>query len=274
MTGICNITQPALSKRIKTLEDGFGYSLFFRETEGLRLTRTGEMLLSDAKKSVIQFEKTHRLSKEMAQGERGVLDIGFGLSSIRVAPELVASFRHKHPKIKIMLEDMSSTAQIKRLFSGQLQIGFMGLPVSDEFNSLPLYEERLAVAANACQQKKLFEQGCLDSAGVESVPYLRLMPLRGPSLNSQIKKYLEHHELRPKISQETKNVQTLLALVASGAGYAIVPQSAGNITCDRVILTPLEGGFSSWQVGLVWKKNEDDPKVSLFIDNAKKTSFH
>src|SRR5690242_19542034 len=123
-----SITQPALTKQIQSLERELGGTLFTRGRHGAALTEFGTVLLPQARELVAEASAFTRRAHQLARGEAGRLTLGFGLSTIDLAPQAVAAFRRVRPEVEISLEDLPSAVQISRIRSGQLHVGFVRLP--------------------------------------------------------------------------------------------------------------------------------------------------
>ncbi|MEU4603680.1 LysR substrate-binding domain-containing protein [Kribbella sp. NPDC023972] len=240
-------SQPALTKQIQVLERRVGTVLFSRGRHGARLTPAGELLLPDAVELLERSEAFDRRAAQVAAGSEGSLAIGFGLSGIELAPRAVALFRSRWPGVSVSLDDMSSAVQCERLLAGSLQIGFVRLPVPAGLEHLRLRRDRLALAVPDGLALPRDIGGWLDGR-----PLVRLTPSRGPGLTAQIQGLCAELGCHPGVLQDSADLQTVLALVAAGAGPAVVPQSADRIAPPELRLVPLPGRAASWWIGAAW----------------------
>jgi len=242
------ISQPALTKQIQRLEDSLGAPLFERGRHGTTLTALGHSLNDEAHVLLQQVDTFWLRAQRAAQGHLGRLAIGFGLSSIELAPKWVAQFRVHFPDVEIVLDDMSSSEQITKLISGDLQLGFIRLPVPEGLSYFSLQTDQLALASPGKPGARVGFDDVTNEA------MIALLPRRGPGLARQIARFYELNGAKPKVLQYASDIQTVLSLVAAGAGRAILPLSAANIAPATVSLTPLDGDMAAcvWQVGLVW----------------------
>ncbi len=234
-------SQPALTKQIQVLERRVGSVLFSRGRHGARLTQAGELLLPDALELLDRSEAFDRRAVQVAAGSEGSLAIGFGLSGIELAPRAVALFRSRWPGVSVSLDDMSSAVQCERLLAGSLQIGFVRLPVPAGLEHLRLQRDRLALAVPSAVEVPRDVGRWLNGR-----PLVRLTPARGPGLTAQINGLYAELGCHPTVLQETADLQTVLALVAAGAGPAVVPQSAERIAPPELRLIPLPGRAATW----------------------------
>lgn len=120
---VLNITQPALSKSIKQLEQRLGVELFERLPTGVALTRYGQIFARRA--SLMEMEYRHALSEIDAakNGAAGTVRIGAGPGWIdTMLPLAVTEFQRDHPTIKFTLENGVIDTLIPRLLSGDLDV--------------------------------------------------------------------------------------------------------------------------------------------------------
>ncbi|MBI3310426.1 MAG: LysR family transcriptional regulator, partial [Serratia liquefaciens] len=210
------ITQPALSKQIQALETLLGARLFNRGRQGAQLTASGQRLYPEAQTLVGQYSQFQQRALRVVQGEAGRLAIGFGLSSFHLAPQLVAAFRLRFPEVAVGLEDLPSERQYQLLLQGELQVGFVRLPVSTPLRASALLSDRLVLAAPSA----LALQAETIMAQFNTLPLLQLTPKRGRGLSDQSLRFIAAHQLAPNVVQQAGDIQTLLALVAAGIGVA------------------------------------------------------
>lgn len=265
------MTQPALTKKIQSLENELGVHLFIRGRHGAQLTHAGMQLIDKAHEAVSGISEFRQLALNVARGKTGNLSIGFGLSGIKVAPELVADFRRSWPEINISLEDMPSAVQIDALLAGRLQLAFMRLPVEPPLTGIALKAESLVLAVPQKEKALINAQlnASTDYQAFAELPLLQLSADRGPGLNRQIARFMRFNRIEPQIVQQANDIQTLIAMVAAGIGSAIVPEAAVYIAPSGIGMIPLYGPYSGWDVGIIWNSAHQDRTRDLFIALVK-----
>ncbi len=267
------ITQPALSKQIRTLENDLGVTLFARGRHGAQLTHAGELMRGKARELVERSDALLAYAGNVAQGTTGNLALGFGISGIKIAPVMVARFRRVYPDIIVSLEDIPSSQQIAQLLSGQLQLAFMRLPVTPPLAGRRLVNESLALAV----KQKSSLAGRLDKHRdykiLDSQPLIKLLPEKGPGLYRQVAQFLAANNVVPNVVQQSRDLQTIMALVAAGVGVAIVPDSAVHIAPAGIELIALHGPYARWDMGMVWNPRLADPLRDRFIAMVDEADF-
>src|SRR5688500_10847753 len=143
-----HVSQPALSKRIRKLEARIGGPLLVRRYRDVRLTEAGRLLAERGRQLLRESEAAVALSQRAARGEAGRLRIGFGIASILgLLPDVLLRFRESYPGVHLHLRDMSTPDQIQALASGDIDVGFVRLPLADgRLVVRSILDERLVLA--------------------------------------------------------------------------------------------------------------------------------
>jgi DNA-binding transcriptional LysR family regulator len=252
------ITQPALTKQIQALERELGGTLFTRGRHGATLTEFGALLLPQARELVTAADEFTRRARHHSRGERGRLTLGFGLSTIDLAPRAVAAFRRSYPQVDVSLEDLPSTVQVDRIRTGALHAGFLRLPVGEDLHQRVLCRDRLALASTAPVPDDIAHW-----LGAQRL--VRLAQAKGPGLTAQIDRLCTAWRIHPGTLHETHDLQTVLALVAAGIGPALVPATAARIAPPTVTVTPIEDLAAVWDVGIAWYPTQHTALVANFL---------
>lgn len=257
-------TQSALTKQIQVLERQTASTLFTRGRHGAALTPAGEALLVDAVDLVRRADALAQRMERVAAGVEGVLNVGFGMSAIDVAPRAVAAFRASHPGIDIKLEDMSSAGQFAALRDGTLSVGFVRMPVPQDIAAQVIRRDQLALAIPAGETvPKPGRKGL--RAWLQNQALVRLVPARGPGLAAQTNELFLDLKCSPTTVYETSDLLTVVALVAAGAGSAVVPASASAILPDGVQLIAIDLESAVWDIGVAWLRESANPLLPLFL---------
>jgi len=148
----CNVTQPALSRAIKLLEDEFGGALFHRERRFTHLTELGRMVETYLEGVFENSRQAKQIAEQYVHLKKTPLKVGI-MSTI--APdeiiELIAAVRAHHPGVELHLCDADAASLRRRLLEGDLEAAIYALPsnVPDEdVHSLPLFQEQMVMAVH------------------------------------------------------------------------------------------------------------------------------
>src|SRR4051812_10444083 len=132
---VLHLSQPALTKQIRRLEEELGGSLFTRGRHGTQLTSLGEQFLRGARASLRDFDELLEQTRRTAAGQSGRLRIGFGFHTFELVPRVVVRLRKSVPSMELSLRDMSTAEQVAALRSERIDLGFVRLPVGEEFET-------------------------------------------------------------------------------------------------------------------------------------------
>src|SRR6202048_1438288 len=119
---LLNLSQPALTKRIRQLESEIGGALFERDRNGTRLSNIGRDLLQETRSLVRGADQLLERAKRAARGDTGNISIGFGFHTFDLVPRIVARLKKISPEVHICLRDMSTREQIAALRSMEIDV--------------------------------------------------------------------------------------------------------------------------------------------------------
>lgn len=233
-----HISQPPLTVAIRRLEEELGARLFDRESRGVRLTDAGRAALPAARATLEQAALFRNIVGQGQQGERGLISVGFVGSAIATAlPRILPAFRARYPDVDLRLEEMTSMSICTALAARQLDVGLVRLPLMDpgDFDVAVIERDRLVVALPATHRLAAGQDLALaDLAGEPLVLHGAVSVLRSVVLLA-----CQRAGFAPRIAQEATQVQTILSLVQSGLGIALVPSTMAGTAPDGVSLMPL-----------------------------------
>jgi DNA-binding transcriptional LysR family regulator len=262
------VSQPALSKQIRRLEEKVGGPLFARTRRKVELKEAGRVLLPHAERVLREAEKALAVSKEAVQGFAGTLRIGFGIASVfEILPRTIVRFRKAFPLIRLQMQDMTTPAQIESLLDARIDIGILRLPVAHaELDSLLLAREHfVAVTPKAVQYDKRKGLACLRDAPFilfDSVTFLdRAFTL------------CRRAGFTPRVVQETNEIFTILNLVRAGLGVSLLPSAALRMRVSGVKFHELRSAEAEYRIGIAWSRSSEKlTLISRFTTIARVTS--
>lgn len=242
------MTQPALTKKIQSLERMTGITLFQRGRQGAKLTEPGKQLLARTQKLLKHYDEFSEYTRRLQKGSSGKLTLGFGISSFQLAPRCVSLFREQYPDVEVSLDDIPSYVQCHMLQEGRLLAGFTREPLTEQLNFSVLIKESLVLAIpEGIKDKYQKIQSILDQYQL-----LQINPDRGRGLVEQTEKFLKENNYRGKPSPAANDIHTLLALVATGNGVALLPAGTRHFLPKGVSLIKPEGKYTKLNIGVAW----------------------
>lgn len=262
---LLNLSQPALTKQIRRMEEELGSALFERGRHGTVLSAFGRQFLDEARRVAGNFDDLLHRARNAALGEAGKLALGFGFHTLNLVPPLVVKLRALAPGIQASLRDMSSSEQVDGLRNGSLDLGFVRLPAPQEFMTLPVMKDRLALVSSPAfpLAPNTPVSACRD------MPFVTIAEARAPGFFHHMVQYCGKHGFHPRIVQQVREFSTAMALVQAGMGLAIIPESGGASTFPGMQVHPLRDKDAAWPVGAAWRRGDTNPALAKFLTLLK-----
>lgn len=265
-----HVSQPALSKRLRKLEDRIGGPLLLRRYRDVRLTEAGRLLAERGRQLLRESEAAVALSQRAARGEAGRLRVGFGIASILgLLPDVLLRFRRSYPGVQLQLRDMSTPDQIEAIGWGEIDIGFVRLPIADpRLVVRPILDERLVLATGP-------RSPWAPRVGLRSVaaePFIIIARSRSASFYDHALSVCAATGFAPRIVQEANELFTVLSLVGAGLGVSLVPRSAALMHLPNVHFRELTLPEAAWNIGVAWHRDANGvPLVQRFVEMVRAT---
>ncbi len=232
------LTQPALSRQIKALEEEIGQCLLERQAHSIRLTPAGEILLREARELLQHADLV--LERVRATGQGARLRVGYAPSLAGgILSGAVQSFVQKHPDARVELFDLSTQEMLAGLEADTLDVAITVEPerAARGLQWTPLVQVSWQLAVN--HHHPLAGRARVTPAEVAREPLLVFCQRDYPEYWDLIMGWLRERKQRPAIAGEYDGVNSLLAAVESGLGVAVVTTNAARLAPERVRLKDL-----------------------------------
>ena len=208
-----HITQPALTKSVRQLEDILGVELFERLPTGVVPTRFGEILARRAR--LMELEYRHAIAEIQAikGGTGGTINVGAGpVWAVRILPPIIAAFRRQQPKVKVKLRIGVIDTLVPALLGGELDLvcASLDFPAHPEFVKEQLVDLKHVLVARAEHPLA----GRKDIAVKELLDFPWLTLINDYVGTSRVGSFFAANELQPpRIAVETTSISAALNLV-------------------------------------------------------------
>lgn len=212
-----NRVQSNVTTRIKQLEQRLGRALFRKQGRGLVLSPEGELLLSYAQRL---FRLADEAENELKSGRAmGVLRIGSMESTAgsRLAP-LLSRFHRQHPGVVVELVTGTTGALLQRVANFEIEAAFVSEPFTPGvLSSRKVFDEELVLITgkDVAQVRR-----AADLAGMTLIAFAN-----GCSYRKRLEDWLGSSSVLPARTLEFASYQAMIACVAAGTGFAVVPRS-------------------------------------------------
>jgi DNA-binding transcriptional LysR family regulator len=267
-----HISQPPLSRAIRALEERLGVVLFARSRRRVELTPEGSRFLEEARRLIGQLERAVLELRGMASGEQGRLRIGFvSLADYGVLPGLLKSFKAARPGVALALREMLSPEQAAALAAGELDFGLLLPPVAGEagLEHAVVQRERF-VAALPSRHRLARMDAKLAVSELAGEPFVMVPRDIAPGLYDIVRGLAARAGIALNVAQEAIQMQTVVSLVSSGLGVAIVPASVANLGRRGVVYRELADRHPRLDLWLAWPRAALGAAGRDFVAHARR----
>jgi DNA-binding transcriptional LysR family regulator len=231
----CDVSQPSLSRAIKSLEAELGGDLFRREGKNTHLSELGQMVRPHLEMVCSATADAKRVSRDLMQLKTVPLKLGI-MSTI--APDeivdLIAALKAQHTGLELRLCDASAAELRDRLLAGDLEVAIYALPGEqrDETHMLPLFSEQMVIAVN--RSHRLSNAGGFPVSEMNGENYIHRMNCEFAGYADRI---LSDKGVTCTPTYWSERDDWTLAMVAAGLGFAFMP--ANSVKHPGVIGIPV-----------------------------------
>lgn len=224
---ICHVTQPALSRAIRTLEEEVGGLMFRRERSLTHLTDLGRLMKPHLEQILREADAARSTARSFLKLDNAALNLGVmcTIGPLRFAGFL-ADFHRDHPGIEIALLEGVPARLAELLAAGQLDVAVMArlAGLGERFDVQPLYRERFVIA---------FPPGHR-FAGLDAIP---VAELRGQSYlsrtncehGSDIGKLCRDKGVQLDIVYRSEREDWIQTMVMAGLGVCFLPEYSPTV---------------------------------------------
>ncbi len=269
------ISQPALSKQIRTLERQLGAPLFERDRQGVRLTPVGAALLPHAQRVLAAWDTAWEAAEQAKTAARATLVVGMSTSPGRggLLPAIRSRFTDTHPAATVKLRQVNWDDSTAGLQDGTSDVAFVWLPIPDpgRYIWVVVAEEPRLVAMP--QKHPLADRGVVDFADLLDEPFLAL-----PESAGVLRDYWLALDARggrpPRIGAEIASTDETYEALVDGRGVCLL--ATGNaplITLGNVVTRPVRG-ISPSQLALTWRADDHRPLVLDYARACRQVAAH
>jgi DNA-binding transcriptional LysR family regulator len=227
---ILYLSQPSLSKQIKTLENNLDILLLNRENNKISLTENGKVFLQYSERILALCEESCRALVDLKNGDRGNLTVGASQTiGTYLMPRVLALFAQNYPQIDLKVQVNSTRIIAKNIINREIDIAVVGGEISDDLKKnltiKPFVYDELSLIIS--KSHPFARKKTINKEDLYCLDFITLNP------NSTIKKFIDNILIQNQI--ETKQLKTILQLnsiegiktaVSLGLGAAFVSSSA------------------------------------------------
>ncbi|MCJ0761694.1 LysR substrate-binding domain-containing protein [Variovorax terrae] len=262
------IAQPPLSTQIRGLEEELGVQLLERDKRRVYLTQAGRHFLDRARAILASVQSAKDEVKSAASGEVGKLSIGFTASSMltRALPLAIRNYQEAFPSVELKMMEMPSLHQLDAIHQRSLDLGVLRKPNVGVPTGVTIEEWYSAPLVAAMPQQYVLTQGKgIYIRELKEVPLIVYPRDAGIGLYWKVLDLCAKSGFRPSIMQEARDASTIIGLVASGFGVAIVPHDTQCIQLEGVLYSRILDKDAVSSLYLGHRDADANPHLESFL---------
>jgi DNA-binding transcriptional LysR family regulator len=219
-----SVAQPAISAQIGRLERELGEPLFRRDQRGVSLTGAGEALLPHARAALAAAERGRDTIASLRGVLRGRLRVGVSGPGDRRLAATLGAFHRAHPAIEITLTEHQNEPLLEAVARGDVDAALVGMPgpPPTQVRTRVIATDPLVLAVR--RDHRLGGRKTVTLRELRDEPMITLT--HGTGLRTVLETACRDAGFTPRITAETSELGSLVALASEGIGVAILPRSA------------------------------------------------
>jgi DNA-binding transcriptional LysR family regulator len=261
------LAQPPLSAQIKSLEGELGVQLLERTTRSVKLTHAGRVFLAEARVVLGAAAQAEQRVQQVGKGLVGTLRIGLiaPVASVWLA-EILRGFQQRFPGVQLSLFDLVSTEQLRRLHTGELDLGLLRPPVTFAELAYQFVEETPQVLAMPAGHR-FAKKPRLTWADFHEEHLVLMHPSVQHGYYDPFFAACAKAGATPRPMQYANDIQTKMWLISAGFGIAPTTASLAEVKRAGLVFHPLPPGLPQVQTVLAWRRADESPVVRAFRES-------
>ena len=257
------ISQPAVSRQLRDLEEELGVQLFNRDKSKLKLTPAGEAFLAHARDLLRRSNEAAKEMEAFRPQVRRKVTVGYlapVLASL-LTPALRV-FGQNNPEVEVVLREMSPGEQVKALREGKIDLALPGNncpPLFDEFEVVVLGQ--IPFEAVLPDNHLLALRKRIGLAELKDETFIGFDEEQFPGRNVVICAVCQEAGFTPRLRYRVESLSALLAKVAAGNGVTLTPREVGQLPHPGAVLVPLKPPVPSVNSTALFRKGEAKPAL-------------
>jgi LysR family transcriptional regulator, benzoate and cis,cis-muconate-responsive activator of ben and cat genes len=234
-----HVSQPALSRQIRDLEDELGFSLLERTAKSVRLTDAGRAFLDNARALLQHADEAVKKARAVASAEPTELHVGYSPTPVaEILPKTLRAFQRTMPSVHVRLHDWGNNEILDGIRNGRLQLGLIVPPAKasalQDVRYEELFHERVCVAV--APQHPFARRRAIPIAEIAAEPLIGLTREASPNFYDYLSIIFSKLKQKPRVVEEHDSFSGIISAVEAGTGVTIAVDVIGHSFGNRVKL--------------------------------------
>lgn len=254
-----------VSRRIRSLEDKLGVSLFERYSGGVRLTVAGQHFIDQAEVALSNLDHAVKNAGVAGRGAEGRLRIGIFSSLASHFPRTaLATFLSRHPRVEVEVVEGAPRVHLAKMRDRRLDVALVtGTPTIGDLDVEEFWRERVYVAlpadhALACRSAVIW-------ADLRHEHFIVSSQEPGPEIHDYIIRRLAELGYHPSVLRYGVGRENLMHLVALGLGLSLTSEATIATRYPSITFRPISSADDILPFSAVWCPENDNPALRRFL---------
>lgn len=248
-----HVTQPTISKMVKSLEEELGVVLLDRSGKQVKPTDAGEAIVHQAQLIVNAFDSLSSDLADIVQLKKGKIRIGLPpMAGARFFPKVIGEFRKLYPFIRLELIEDGAKKIERSLENGSLDIGVVVMPTNTElYDSFAFVREQLMLLVHPGH--RLAGDAPVPLQALRDEPFILFRD--DFALHDRIPAACIEAGFQPNVVFESSQWDFISEMVAADLGIAMLPETiCRDLDKRRIAVVPLKPPGIPWHLAMIWRK--------------------
>ena len=260
-----HLTQPALSRQVKDLEEEIGVPLFLRGTNAVTLTEAGEIFYEEARDLLARADQAIQRVRGEARNE--ALRVGYGPSlTSGIMPKAIERFQAAVPRVRLELEDLTPREMAEKMKEGVLDLvilpdGSNNLMQGFQWSEL----RRVGLVLVMSKDHPLAKLARIPPQRLKDLPLHGLGRANFPDYAPRLRALLKPYGIMPNLAVLINDgVSTLFAALEASHGAAILAEGVISVLPQSMVMRPFSPAFPDIAILLGMPSVRPNPHAETF----------
>jgi len=262
-----HVTQPAITRQLRDLEEELGVDLFERLPRGVKLSAAGRAYQEDVSQIMAAIDQARERAIRVAAGEMGILRIGYlEIGAWKgIVPETFQAYTRKYPSLRLELLPDNTARQYELLERGEIDGGFVypfdDLPEGCE--AIPVRNSDIVLATPASWSDRF--SASVSVGELEQMPFIGFHREEHPAYHDRLLAVCAKAGITPRTVQIVHDEGAVLSLVSAGIGVAIVNDANKDRPPSGIQFLPVEDLSLPLSLHFAWQSENSNPALRAFV---------
>jgi DNA-binding transcriptional LysR family regulator len=255
-----HVSQSAISRQLKLLEEELGTLLLERTGRGVNVTPEGHILLITANRIWRDMQEVVAQIADTQKLQRGIISLGGGMTvCLHILPKLLKKFRALYKNVDVRITTGTADQLLQSLRAHEVDLLLLTLPIlGPDLEVIPVLKEEMIVIAS--KNHALMRTRSIDARSLARYPLILFET--GSNTRKVVDDFLLAQQVAVNVVMETENVEIIKAMVANGLGVTILPYGAlaAELRQGRFAWARMRGAHLYRETGWVYLKSAHRPR--------------